>query len=102
MSANKLLTRAAALPEGDHLFNQTNSAWSTPYRNLSIRGTLIVATISVMVIWDEAKRKINLEKHGLDFADAYLVYDNPDKITFQSTRKGEDRLQDIAMVAIYG
>ena len=25
-------------------------------------------------IWDEAKRKINLKKHGLDFADAKTVF----------------------------
>lgn len=25
--------------------------------------------------WDEAKRATNLEKHGLDFADAQLVYE---------------------------
>lgn len=24
--------------------------------------------------WDEAKRKINLKKHGLDFADAEVVF----------------------------
>jgi uncharacterized DUF497 family protein len=23
-----------------------------------------------MIVWDEAKRKTNLEKHGLDFVDA--------------------------------
>jgi uncharacterized protein len=55
-----------------------------------------------MLVWDEAKRKINLQKHGLDFADAGLVYDNPNKITFQSPRKGEAREQDIAMVAVRG
>jgi uncharacterized DUF497 family protein len=30
-------------------------------------------------VWDEAKQKSNLKKHGLDFKDADLVYDNPDK-----------------------
>ena len=35
-----------------------------------------------MLVWDEAKRKTNLQKHGLDFADAGLVYNNPNKITF--------------------
>jgi hypothetical protein len=52
-----------------------------------------------MIVWDEAKRKTNLEKHGLDFADSGLVYEDPNKITFQSPRKGEARKQDIAMVA---
>ncbi len=55
-----------------------------------------------MLVWDEAKRKTNLQKHGLDFADAGLVYDNPNKITFQSPRKGKARKQDIAMVAVHG
>jgi uncharacterized protein len=53
-----------------------------------------------MIVWDEAKRKTNLEKHGLDFADAALVYESSSKITFQSPRKGEARKQDIAMVAV--
>jgi uncharacterized DUF497 family protein len=55
-----------------------------------------------MIVWDEAKRKTNLEKHGLDFADAYLVFNNPNKVTFQSPRKGEARRQDIAMVELHG
>ena len=28
-------------------------------------------------IWDEAKRKANLSKHGYDFADAYKVFQSP-------------------------
>ena len=27
--------------------------------------------------WDEAKRKSNLRKHGLDFADAPAIFDGP-------------------------
>jgi uncharacterized protein len=53
-----------------------------------------------MIVWDEAKRKTNLEKHGLGFADAALVYESSSKITFQSPRKGEARKQDIAMVEV--
>jgi uncharacterized DUF497 family protein len=49
-----------------------------------------------------AKRKTNLEKHGLDFVDAHLVYESANKITFQSPRKAEARMQDIAMVAVHG
>jgi hypothetical protein len=55
-----------------------------------------------MIVWHEAKRKANLEKHGLDFADADMVYGNPDKITFLSPRERENRKQDIAMVAVRG
>ena len=28
-------------------------------------------------IWDEAKRKSNLAKHGYDFAEAYRVFESP-------------------------
>ncbi len=55
-----------------------------------------------MITWNEAKRKANLEKHGLDFADASLVYDSPVKITIQSPRSNEDRLLDMAMVEVAG
>jgi len=55
-----------------------------------------------MIIYDEAKRQTNLVKHGLDLADAALVYDAPDKITLQSPRQGEERLMDIAMVEVMG
>jgi hypothetical protein len=53
-------------------------------------------------VWDEAKRKANLEKHGLDFKDADLVYENPDKCTYDTSRGGEYRLMDIAMAVIKG
>jgi uncharacterized DUF497 family protein len=53
-------------------------------------------------IWDETKRNSNLEKHGLDFKDAHLVYDNPDKCTYESTRKNERRLMDLAVAVVRG
>jgi uncharacterized DUF497 family protein len=52
--------------------------------------------------WDEAKREANLKKHGYDFADADLVYENPDKLTFSMARGGESRLQDMALVQVQG
>jgi uncharacterized protein len=55
-----------------------------------------------VIVWDEAKRKANLIKHGLDFADACLVYDNPEKATFCSSRNGEERLVDVAMLKLAG
>lgn len=55
-----------------------------------------------MIVWDEAKRKTNLAKHGLDFADAHLVYDNPEKLTIMSVRGSEARKMDTAMVEIWG
>jgi uncharacterized DUF497 family protein len=53
-------------------------------------------------VWDEPKLKSNLEKHGLDFKDAHLVYDNPEKYTYDSSRKGERRWMDIAVAVIHG
>jgi len=53
-------------------------------------------------VWDEAKRKSNLKKHGLDFEDAYLVYENPEKCTYDASREGEYRLMDIALAVIKG
>jgi hypothetical protein len=53
-------------------------------------------------VWDEAKRKSNLEKHGLDFVDAHLVYDDQDKCTYDSSRGGECRLMDVAFAVVRG
>jgi hypothetical protein len=55
-----------------------------------------------MFVWDEEKRKSNLSKHGLDFNDAHLVYDNPYKCTYDSSRSGERRWMDIAVAVIRG
>lgn len=55
-----------------------------------------------MFVWDEAKRKSNLKKHGLDFIDAHLVYDDPDKSTYVGKNEDERRWMDIALVAIKG
>ena len=55
-----------------------------------------------MITWDETKRAANLDKHGLDLADANLVYDSPDKVTLESLRKGELRQMDVAMVEVVG
>ena len=44
-------------------------------------------------VWDEAKRQSNLKKHGLDFADAEQVFNNP-LVTFEDNRMayGEQRM----------
>ncbi len=48
--------------------------------------------------WDEHKQQINLQKHGLDFAIAYKVYESPDKLTLSSDYVGERREIDLAPV----
>lgn len=55
-----------------------------------------------MIIYDENKRQSNIVKHGLDLADAGLVYDAPNKLTLCSPRQDEDRFMDIAMVEVMG
>lgn len=48
--------------------------------------------------WDEAKRKANLAKHGLDFSDADLVLESPYALIVDSPRKGQDRKLAFAYV----
>lgn len=55
-----------------------------------------------MVTYDETKRQANLAKHGIDLADAALVYGAPGKVTLESARGGETRLMDIALVEAVG
>lgn len=52
-----------------------------------------------MMVWDERKRQGNLEKHGLDFVDAWLVLTNRYRLEFQSVRNGQTRHQTFAYVA---
>ena len=42
--------------------------------------------------WDEAKRRANLRKHGLDFADAGEVLDSRYRLDAWVKRSGEDRV----------
>lgn len=58
-----------------------------------------------MITWDEAKRRSNLAKHGVDLADCAVVFDNP-LLTQEDTRMayGEQRLQSLGLfygVAVY-
>ena len=55
-----------------------------------------------MFVWNERKREINLIKHGYDFADADIVYDDPFKRTFVSIRTGEPRNADTTFVEPLG
>jgi len=50
------------------------------------------------LIWDETKRQINLQKHGLDFADASWVLDSRYRLDIVSMRHGEYRVQSFSYV----
>ena len=63
-----------------------------------MRVVTIVITIgeSVEFEWDERKNRENIRKHGLDFTDARIVFDNP-LLASIDTREdyGEDRWRGI-------
>jgi uncharacterized protein len=50
-------------------------------------------------IWDEAKRRSNLTKHGLDFADAHKVFNGP-MVLFEDGREdyGEQRMIGVGLL----
>jgi uncharacterized DUF497 family protein len=48
--------------------------------------------------WDEAKRRSNLKKHGLDFMDAYRLFDGPHFVAEARTVGGESRWLATGMI----
>ncbi|MBI5792240.1 MAG: BrnT family toxin [Rhodocyclales bacterium] len=54
--------------------------------------------MSTQILWDEAKRQANLDKHGLDFVDATMVLESPYRLDVGSVRGGEARMQSFAYV----
>lgn len=50
------------------------------------------------ILWDESKRQINLDKHGLDFVDAVMVLESPYRLDVATVRGGEQRTQSFAYV----
>ena len=56
----------------------------------------------MLLSFDPDKNLINLEKHGISLADAWLVHFADHKLTLDSTRNGEKRLLDLAYVELAG
>lgn len=54
--------------------------------------------MTTRILWDAAKRRGNLDKHGLDFVDAVMVLDSPYRLDVESVRGGEQRTQSFAYV----
>ncbi len=51
-----------------------------------------------MFSWDEAKNEINQRKHGISFAAARRVFDDPLHVTRQDrTENGEQRWQTVGL-----
>ena len=48
--------------------------------------------------WDPAKARANVQKHGVEFADAVGVFDDPDAITMEDPdSEGEQRFLSIGL-----
>lgn len=72
---------------------------AAPGKSLTFR--IFVTTmirVDAGLIWDEAKRKAKLAKHGLDFADAKWVLENDIRLDVVSIRQDEERTQSFAYV----
>jgi len=54
--------------------------------------------MSVRILWDESKRQLNLDKHGLDFVDAVMVLESRYRLDVESVRGDEQRTQTFAYV----
>jgi len=51
--------------------------------------------------WDPQKNATNLQKHGLDFADAHFVFDHPLLVRVDDREEyGEDRWIGIGLLAL--
>ena len=51
------------------------------------------------LIWDRHKNEINIEKHGLDFADAYKVFTSPMMVGLDERKEyGEERWIGIGLL----
>ena len=60
-----------------------------------------VYNFPVRFIWNETKRKANLKKHGLDFADAEQIFSGP-VVLFEDKRNGygEQRMIGIGLLDV--
>lgn len=54
--------------------------------------------VTTPLIWDEAKRRRNLAKHGLDFAQAHWVLESSYRLDVVSRRGDEFRVQSFSYV----
>jgi uncharacterized DUF497 family protein len=48
--------------------------------------------------WDDNKRIANAEKHGIDFADAVQIFEDPRQVTFRAAHHGEERFLSIGAI----
>lgn len=49
--------------------------------------------------WDKSKAKKDQSKHGISFADTFAVFEDPNAVTIEDFRGGEQRYVTIGMDA---
>lgn len=54
-----------------------------------------------MITWEESKRRINLDQHGIDFADLEPFFDG-DLLTREDTREAHNERRFQSIGVIYG
>jgi len=52
-----------------------------------------------MFEWDKSKDKENQSRHGIPFADTFGVFEDPNAVTLEDFRSGEQRYVTIGMDA---
>ncbi|MBW1788169.1 MAG: BrnT family toxin [Deltaproteobacteria bacterium] len=52
-----------------------------------------------MFEWDESKAKKNKSKHGISFADAFAVFEDPNALTLEDSKNDEQRYVTVGMDA---
>jgi uncharacterized DUF497 family protein len=52
-----------------------------------------------MFEWDKSKARENKSKHGISFADTFAVFEDPNAVTLENFRRGEQRYVTIGMDA---
>jgi len=50
-----------------------------------------------MFEWDQNKERLNREKHGIAFADAFAVFEDPNAITIEDNEHEEERFVTLGM-----
>lgn len=55
-----------------------------------------------MFEWDEAKRRANLERHGVDFLDVLSVFVDPARVEVEDTRRDYGERRRVILCPIRG
>ena len=54
------------------------------------------------LVWDEAKRRVNLAKHGIDFRDLGALFSDPDRVEVEDERQDYGELRLVLLGSVQG